>query len=93
MTSTNRSAELQPKDDNDLKALTGVEGLDDVLVPALRGAVESGTGLRTLYVIEHLDDPRSFARLSLTSTHGGEDQRDPAMKMRISGAGATTAGP
>lgn len=24
---------------------------------------------------------------------GGEDQRDPAMKMRISGAGATTAGP
>lgn len=24
---------------------------------------------------------------------GGEDQRDPAMQMRTSGAGATTAGP
>ena len=24
---------------------------------------------------------------------GGEDQRDPALQMRISGAGATTAGP
>jgi hypothetical protein len=29
---------------------------DDVLVPALRQAVESGTGLRTLYVIESMDE-------------------------------------
>ena len=29
---------------------------DDVLVPELERAVEAGDGLRTLYVIEHLDE-------------------------------------
>ena len=29
---------------------------DDVLAPALRGALESGEGLRTLYLIEKLDE-------------------------------------
>ena len=32
------------------------EDYDEVLVPALRRAVESGGGLRTLYVIEDLDE-------------------------------------
>jgi SpoIIAA-like len=32
------------------------EDYDEVLVPELRRAVESGTGLRTLYVIEDLDE-------------------------------------
>ena len=32
------------------------EDYDEVLVPALRKAVESGGGLRTLYVIEDLDE-------------------------------------
>ena len=32
------------------------EDYDEVLVPALRKAVESGDGLRTLYVIEDLDE-------------------------------------
>ena len=32
------------------------EDYDEVLVPALRTAVESGGGLRTLYVIEDLDE-------------------------------------
>jgi hypothetical protein len=32
------------------------EDYDDVLVPALRRALESGGGLRTLYVIEDLDE-------------------------------------
>ena len=32
------------------------EDYDEVLVPALRKAVESGAGLRTLYVIEDLDE-------------------------------------
>jgi SpoIIAA-like len=32
------------------------EDYDEILVPELRRAVESGTGLRTLYVIEDLDE-------------------------------------
>jgi hypothetical protein len=32
------------------------EDYDDVLVPELRRALESGAGLRTLYVIEDLDE-------------------------------------
>jgi hypothetical protein len=32
------------------------EDYDEVLVPELRRAIESGTGLRTLYVIEDLDE-------------------------------------
>jgi SpoIIAA-like len=32
------------------------EDYDDVLVPALRGALEVGGGLRTLYLIEDLDE-------------------------------------
>ena len=32
------------------------EDYDDVLVPELRRAIESGAGLRTLYVIEDLDE-------------------------------------
>ena len=32
------------------------EDYDEVLVPELRRAVESGSGLRTLYVIEDLDE-------------------------------------
>ena len=32
------------------------EDYDEVLVPELRRAVEAGTGLRTLYVIEDLDE-------------------------------------
>ena len=32
------------------------EDYDEVLVPELRRAVESGSGLRTLYLIEDLDD-------------------------------------
>jgi hypothetical protein len=32
------------------------EDYDDVLVPALRGVLEGGDGLRTLYVIDDLDE-------------------------------------
>ena len=32
------------------------EDYDEVLAPALQGALDAGGGLRTLYVIEHLDE-------------------------------------
>jgi hypothetical protein len=32
------------------------EDYDELLVPALRGVLEAGGGLRTLYLIEHLDE-------------------------------------
>ncbi|MBV8992693.1 MAG: STAS/SEC14 domain-containing protein [Pseudonocardiales bacterium] len=32
------------------------EDYDEVLTPELQGAFEAGVGLRTLYVVEHLDE-------------------------------------
>ena len=53
-----------PPDTIGLRAAGGIErqDYDEVLVPALRQAVESGAGLRTLYVIEGIPTSRACSR-------------------------------
>ena len=60
----------------------GRKDYDDVLVPELRRAIEAGGGLRTLYLVEHLDqiEPGALwedAKLGFDMTihHHGEWER------------------